>query len=261
MGHKVEEWRDIPGYNGWYQISLWGDVRTFRRKGNPITSPIFRERLETPVLMKPYLRKGRYMCVKLTNTDGKSEEKGLARLMVATWVGEIPARAVVWPRDGDPTNVSLNNLAVSSASEWVKASPKANGFKNSGIRFPVLKIDQTLEIVDCYHSVRDAARKNPYSVMGILRYCNLKCASVIAGDGFIYAWDDDSWLRKTLKRAKRELDALGVRYNDPHTECYYDLTAAPDLELDPDILWNEAPACAGGVPFWNQPNFDRSVTA
>ncbi len=245
MSARQEEWRDIPGYDGWYQISRWGEVRTFRRRGNPLKSPIFRERRGSPVLMKPYLRKGRHLCVKLTDTSGRAEEKDLARLMVTTWVGEVPARAIVWPKDGDPTNVSLPNLAVSSASEWVKTSPMADGFKNSKVRFPVLKLDTSLEIVDCYHSVREAARRNPYSVMAILMYCNLKRASVIAGDGFIYAWDDDNWLRKTLKRAKRELDALGIRYNDPYTERYYDLPAGPDLE--PDIVWGEVPACGGGL--------------
>ena len=46
-------------------------------------------------------------------------------------------------------------------------------------------------------------------------------ASLIAPDDFIYTFDDDAWVRKALSRARKELDAMNARYNDPFTECYY----------------------------------------
>ena len=31
MCRKVEEWRDIPGFDGFYQASDWGRIRSFYR--------------------------------------------------------------------------------------------------------------------------------------------------------------------------------------------------------------------------------------
>ncbi len=42
MSARKEEWRDIPEYNGWYQISDWGRVRTWRSSGPG------RKKLKTP---------------------------------------------------------------------------------------------------------------------------------------------------------------------------------------------------------------------
>ena len=33
MKGRVENWRDIPGYNGWYQISTEGRVRSYKAHG------------------------------------------------------------------------------------------------------------------------------------------------------------------------------------------------------------------------------------
>ena len=35
----MEEWRDIPGYEGWYQVSNLGRVRSMRRISPSIMSP------------------------------------------------------------------------------------------------------------------------------------------------------------------------------------------------------------------------------
>ena len=47
MSARKEEWRDLPGYEGWYQVSDWGRICSFRdphHKG---------QRLKTPVILNP----------------------------------------------------------------------------------------------------------------------------------------------------------------------------------------------------------------
>ena len=80
------------------------------------------------------------------------------------------------------------------------------------------------------------------------RFCTLAIAfSVFAPDDFIYTFDDDAWVRKALSRARKELDAMNARYNDPFTECYYNLPAETEQEILPELEWTTlAPALAGG---------------
>ena len=83
-------------------------------------------------------------------------------------------------------------------------------------KLPVVKIDLTLEVVDAYPSARQAAMDTTINRGTIQLYCNHKTKkSVIAPDGFIYAWDDTRSIWATMRRAMRELDEMGIRYNDP----------------------------------------------
>lgn len=258
MSARKEEWRDIPGFGGWYQINRHGEVRTFRKKGNKCGL-----RRDTPTLLKPFIRKKNCFVVKLTDEAGKASEKSVANIMATVWLGEIPEGWVVWQRDGDPTNVNLYNIAVTDKSTWASRSRSTSGFRNSRIKYPVLKIDKHLEIVDCYHSAREAGRVNGMSGLTVTEYCNLKAKrTIFAPDSFIYAWDNETWLRKTLKRAMEELDALGLRYQDPFTEEYYNLQPEPEVDVDPDtVFWNTAPALARGGALRIHPDMERGVKA
>lgn len=158
-----------------------------------------------------------------------------------TWLGGIPKGKRARHKDGNPFNNSRWNIEVSPPfCEYNKNNPSK--------RRPVVKMDLTLEVLDCYKSARQAGRENGIGHRLILDYCNLTTRTIIAPDGFIYAWDDDEWLRKTLEKARAELDALGIRYNDPHTEKYYDLPQEPEDDFDlTGLQWAEAPALVEGV--------------
>jgi len=165
---------------------------------------------------------------------------------------------VAYHKDGNVKNNALTNIGIGPQRELSRERMrnKVAGWN----RKPVLKINRELEVVEAYPSSCVAARANGYRNDTMWRFCTLAIQlSVFAPDGFIYTFDDDKWIQKALQRAKAELDTMNARYNDPYTERYYDLPAAPDLDPDPDIVWSEAPAC--GASFGNQPDFDRSVKA
>jgi len=234
MSRRKEEWRDVPGYDGFYQVSDWGRVRSFRTNGPRHTE----SRLETPRLLKPQFLHGT-VCVRVRE-NGRRKGVSVARLVVMTWLGGIPEGMRVFHRNEDPTNNCLRNVELKPADYGGKTCP--------GNRKPVLKIDLSLEIVECYSSARQAARKSGFSHTTIQDYCNLvQRGTIVAPDGFIYAWDDEVWLDKTLERARRELEAKGIRYNDPHTARYYDLPQ----EFEMDVLgvsWAEVtPTQAVGI--------------
>ena len=46
----------------------------------------------------------------------------------------------------------------------------------------------------------------------------------------------------------RELDEMGIRYNDPFTGRYFDIPPHVDFDLDPTLWWAEASSGGGGAP-------------
>lgn len=104
------EWRDIPGYEGFYQVSDAGDVRSLDREisngrgvyvqpGQPIAQHT--------------AAKG-YRAVGL-NRDGRYRRKLVHRLVMSAFVGEDARQ--VRHRNGNPADNRLPNLRYGTNSE------------------------------------------------------------------------------------------------------------------------------------------------
>lgn len=91
------EWRDIPGYEGLYQVSSIGEVRGFKRgKWTP------RKLTRTK---KPKDR----MTVGLWKDDGL-KVRLVHRLVLMAFVGPCPDGMVACHKDGNPMNNAVGNL-------------------------------------------------------------------------------------------------------------------------------------------------------
>ncbi len=236
MSIQMEEWRDLPGYGGWYQVSDWGRIRSFRdqhRKG---------ARLKTPTILNP--TRGPYGTHIVIKWEGKQRTVQVGKAVALTFLGSIPQGWIAYHKDDNPENNALTNIGIGPRSELSRERMrrKVAGWN----RKPVLKIDRGLTVVEAYPSSSAAARANGYRQDAMWRFCTLAIEfSVFAPDDFLYTFDDDKWVRKALQRARAELDAMGARYNDPHTECYYDLPSEQDETLDlTGLRWVEVPTLA-----------------
>lgn len=232
--NQKEEWKDIPGYDGWYQISTEGRVRSYRKgKGHK------NSRWEDPKVMSPELwrnRKSGSTClrIKLTSPNGKRINRYMTTLMADTWIGPRKPGYSVCTKNNNPADVRLSNLCIMKTSDITRL--KIKGPKSFCKKLPVIKIDRSLEVVDAYPSARQAALAAGFDRVTISRYCNREFKqSIIAPDGFIYAWDDARMIWATLKRAMRELDELGMRYNNPFTGRYFDLPPDDGLGIDVNV--------------------------
>lgn len=234
-----EQWRDVPGYGGLYQVSDRGQVRTWKLRNG-------KGRAKSPAIMKQFERKGCYNVSFKRPDTGESKQYTVAALVYMAFVGPIPQEGRVLHRsansyDNRPQNLVLGCNADQARRAYAKYGPSR--------RRPVLKINKELEIVGVYRSAREAERLNYFSSGVVAAYCSQRRLSVIAGDGYIYAWDDDRCLARTLRRAMAELDDLGISYNNPFTAEYYNLPPDPADGIDLDaIQWADAP-CAGGGRF------------
>ena len=175
-----DDWRDIPGYDGMYQISRDGEVRTWRWRGT--------RRMAKPRVMSQYMRKqgrrGRERYVKLTDGEGKSRQIKVLHLMVNVWLGGTRPGLVPYHKNGDLADHCVNNIAFATREQLGKKS----GAKSSR-RIPVAKIDAAGNVVEIYPSARSAAKANHMSYQTVLDRCAGKVKKPYALDGYNYVFD------------------------------------------------------------------------
>ena len=173
------EWRDIPGYDGIYQINREGDIRTWRWRGDHL--------MKSPRLLQQYMRhRGMYSrkrVVKLTDHAGNAKECSVLQIMAHVWLGGVPAGKVPYHKNGDLADHCINNIGFMTRQELGKKTGA------SSRRIPVNKLDKTGEVVAMYPSARAAARDNHMSYQAVLDRCNGKVKKPFALDGHNYQFD------------------------------------------------------------------------
>ena len=108
-------WKDIPGFEGIYQASNTGSIRT---KPGKVTSNkrYARREWKTRVLKVKYL-KGRRRDARVTLwKDGKESDHLVSRLVAMAWVDGYAPGLTVNHIDGNPENNAESNL------EWLPLS-------------------------------------------------------------------------------------------------------------------------------------------
>lgn len=118
MTEHTEEWRTIPGYEGIYEASSLGQIRSIARtvtaikQGRPITQNYKGQLLKQKQTMFGY----RIINVRLTSLPAR--QPLVHRLVAAAFLGPPPRnKPHVAHLDGDPTNNAASNLAYKSARE------------------------------------------------------------------------------------------------------------------------------------------------
>lgn len=108
---NAERWLPVSGYEGCYDVSDLGRVRSWRRSGAP---NLFRD---VPFVLKSNTNTGTgYLTVTLCKDGGKATTN-VHQMVMAAFVGPRPDGQQVRHLDGNRTNARLLNLAYGTASE------------------------------------------------------------------------------------------------------------------------------------------------
>lgn len=117
----AEIWKEIPGFEGLYEASNRGLVRSLRYKSVRVLKPHFR-------------KKTRYPHVGLYDRAGKLHCWFVHKAVYVAFCGPLPAGMEIDHIDNDPANASLENLQILSRRENMLKSwefRRANGYRAS----------------------------------------------------------------------------------------------------------------------------------
>lgn len=166
-----ETWLDIRGYEGCYQVSNYGKVRSLDRYVRAVHDSV---QIRRGQIIKPTLMPNGYLSVGL-NKDMKRTIKYIHRLVAEAFIDNPNCYKEVNHKDEDKTNNSVENL------EWCSHKYNINyGSAKSKIRkahldgkFGAIPVVQILngEIVAIYDSASDAERATGISSSSIRKVC------------------------------------------------------------------------------------------
>ena len=109
-----ESWAPIPGYEGHYEASSLGEIRSLKR--NNFSGVCARKR---PLLMRPRASNAGYLRVTLTK-DGSASTYSVHRLVLIAFRGSAPEGHEGCHLDGNQLNNAIDNLQWGTKAENIR---------------------------------------------------------------------------------------------------------------------------------------------
>lgn len=169
-------WKDIPGYEGKYQVSADGQVRRLYNIAKPRNLSLVKKGQACHTA--PYLVVN--LCI-----DGVRKCHKVAHLVYKTFKGPIPEGKCILHKNGDYRDNSVNNLVALTKQEVGRLTAG-----HTEKRRPVAQLDRYGNLLQVFPSTRAASRATGISYTSIADYCN-GLHGPMARDGYFYKWDED----------------------------------------------------------------------
>ena len=175
-----ENWRWIKGYEGIYQMSNFGRVKSFRREQFPYG-----------YILSHKNSKGDYFVINLYNHNKERKTKRIHILVVETFTGDVPTGYEVHHKDGNKQNNIITNLEIIKKDEhrrltliehpectkgmvnynkYIKPKPILQITKDGKVigRFNN-SIEASLATGICARNIHQVASKTPFNKKGGIR--------------------------------------------------------------------------------------------
>lgn len=119
-----EIWKDIPGYEGRYQASTEGQIRSVTHRVRLVAHGKETTRLAKGRILRPGKGKSGHVSVVLGHGAVGSP---VHQLVALTFLGPVPDGCEVCHNDGNPENNALDNLRYDTRSENIKDVVRQGG--------------------------------------------------------------------------------------------------------------------------------------
>jgi hypothetical protein len=137
----TEEWRWVPGWEGFYEVSNYGSVRSVDRLITWETRLGPRASMLTGKPRSPTIGTDGYLHVTLSRPGPKRENLAVHRLVALAFLGPPPPGSEVCHNDGVRTNNKISNLRWGTrASNF--ADKLAHGTAGMGPKHPMAKLSE-----------------------------------------------------------------------------------------------------------------------
>lgn len=188
-----EEWKEISGYEGLYEVSNYGRIKSLEKSYKICGKAIYHR---NEIILKQ--KKSRnYKCVEL-NANGKSKYFQVHRLVAQAFIPNTHNKPYIDHIDGNPTNNNSSNLRWVTHKENmnnpITKERQRNKPRKQGEEHPhyegkskcskkVIKYDLNNIELDMYDSVHQASRRNNISATHISAVC---LGKRLSAGGFIW---------------------------------------------------------------------------
>lgn len=168
-----EVWKDIPDYEGLYQASNLGNIKSLQRT-MPNSGAYGKYFTVKEKILKPHLHNNGYCSVKLSKY-GKINRVTVHKLIATLFVANPHNYSIINHKDENKSNNKADNL------EWCTAKYNCNyGTRNERLRIintlvggkKVLQYSLDGDFVKEYSSISEASRKTGVYVRSISSVCN-----------------------------------------------------------------------------------------
>jgi hypothetical protein len=187
-----EEWRDIVGYEGLYQVSNLGRVKSLPKR---IVYKDGREYIYPSKVMKNQKVSTGYRYVTLYSVNGRRQYY-VHRLVAIAFIPNLNNERDINHIDGCKTNNIASNLEWCSRSENIKHAYDRGLHRVNmeeaimACSRPVLQYTPKGEFVAEYASASKAAKANGYNQTQISKYCRKENKRHITYKGYIWRYKD-----------------------------------------------------------------------
>lgn len=191
MDNNIEIWKDIKGYEGLYQVSNFGRVKSLERTVN--NYPRGTRRLPEKIRLGVVNKSLGYRMLALAK-DGKPKSFFVHRLVADAFLENPDSLPMVNHKDEDKTNNNVNNLEWCTAKYNMSYSNVFGSAKNKNSK-PVCQYDYDGNLIKEYASSHDAAE-----AMGVESYCISYCCQGKIGSvkGFLWKYADVNYVKSKV---------------------------------------------------------------
>lgn len=163
---KEEIWKDIKGYEGYYQVSNLGRIKSLQRNGT-----IKKDRILKPNNVKGYLQ------ITLQKNGIKAYKK-IHRIVAENFITNINNKTEVNHIDGNKHNNCIENLEWVTKSENQKHAYKLGLNKSHGIKGEknvlskkIMQLDLEDNVIKIWGSMHDIERKLGIKYQNVYACC------------------------------------------------------------------------------------------
>lgn len=147
-----EEWRDVVGYEGFYQVSNLGRVKSVSRTQEIVwNGKIVKKSIKGKIIAQTK-QNGGYLMANLS-MNGKRKECTVHRLVAIAFVDNPDGLKEVNHKDGNKENNTVDNLEWCNRSDNLKHRARVLGQRGNAVKVRCIDTGEEFE------AIKDAAEK------------------------------------------------------------------------------------------------------